>query len=276
MRVDIQRGTIQIERIVGAIRPERIGRRIEYVAATTSTNDEAWRRAAAEDVDGLVILTDYQTAGRGRFGRRWESPRGASLLCSVLVIDESGELAGGQPGLLSAVAVRDAVMSCTDVVPTIRWPNDVLVGDRKLAGILVESRGRHGGGRAYVIGIGINCLQQDGHVPLELRGRATSLEMESRYGVDRTALAVALLRELDRWLASPACWDNDLLRDRWLAGAEPVGQRIRLRQSGKVYNGSIVDVDPQAALVVRLDEGGIRTFEATDTTVVDQETTAPT
>ena len=270
MPVNFTWGTIQIERILSAIRPERVGRRIEYVRSTTSTNDEAWQQAAAEDADGFVVLTEHQTAGRGRFGRRWESPRGASLLGSVLLVDDAGELSGDQLGLLSAVAVRDAILAGTDVVPTIRWPNDLLVGGRKLAGILVESRTQSGGERAYVIGIGINCLQHAGHLPPELRGRATSLEMESRYGVDRTELAITLLRQLDDWLATPAAWNDDQLRERWLAGAGPAGQRICLGQGDRIYSGAIVDVDPQAALVVRLDEGGVRAFKATDTTVLEQ------
>ena len=225
-------------------------------------------RHSLENADGLVIFAEYQSAGRGRLGSRWESPRGASILCSVAVVDQARELDGGELSLLAAVAARDAVASCTEIVPTIKWPNDLLVSGRKLGGILVEARVYHNEVRAYVVGIGINCLQQKGHIPMALSGKATSLELESRQAIDRDAVAIALLQELDRWLAAPGDWTCDALRREWLARCEPMGRRVLLRHGGKVYSGSMVDIDPTAALVVQLDEGGIRAFNAADTTIV--------
>lgn len=272
MLVDVEAAAIQIEHITATIRTRRIGRRIEYAPSTTSTNDEAWHHLEADDADGLVVFSEFQTAGRGRFGRVWESPRGAGILCSVLLIDKRGELTGNQLGLAAPVAVRDAIVSCTDVVPTIRWPNDLTVSGRKLAGILVESRARRSGTRAFVIGIGINCLQQHPHLDRTLAGRATSLEIESRISVDRSALAMAVLEQLDRWLNVPRSWDDAYLRNRWMAGADPFGCHAHLRQAGKVFGGTILDVDPKNGIVVQLDEGGIRVCEAADTTVVSLET----
>ncbi len=264
---------MKIEHITATIRTQRIGRRIEYVPTTTSTNDEAWDHVEADDADGLVVFSEFQTAGRGRFGRVWESPRGASLLCSVLLNNGSGELTGNQLGLVAPIAVRDAIVSCTDVVPTIRWPNDLTISGRKVAGILVESRTRSSGTRALVIGIGINCLQQHPHLDRSLCSQATSLEIESRIRVDRSALAMAVLEHLDHWLNVPRSWDDACLRDCWVAGAEPFGCRAHLRQAGKVFSGTMLDVDPQHGIVVQLDEGSVRVFEAADTTVVSLETT---
>ncbi len=281
-------GTLQIERISAELRTRRIGRRIEYLNSTTSTNDEAWQRIEEDTADGLVILAEYQTAGRGRLGRVWHSPRGASLLCSVALIDrlESrsdkvasrscrvGELTGGEIGLLAAVAARDAIVCCSDVIPIIKWPNDLLVAGRKLGGVLIESRVRRDSSRACVLGIGINCLQQTGHLPPELADSATSLELESDRVVDRTALVIALLAELDGWLTSDQRRLNGHIRAAWLARCEPMGQRIRLQHGGRVYSGSVVDIDPDAALIVRLDEGGVRAFSAAHTTIIRGTSTA--
>ncbi len=193
-------GVLQIDRIRAALRTARIGRRIDYLTSTTSTNDEAWQRIDAEDADGLVVFAEHQSAGRGRFGRRWHSPRGASLLCSIALIDARSEFTGGRLCLLTAVAARDAIGACTDVTVTIKWPNDLLLSGRKVGGILIESRRLNNGLQAYVVGIGINCLQQRGHLGSVLGESATSLELESARPVDRTTLAASLLTELDQRL----------------------------------------------------------------------------
>jgi BirA family biotin operon repressor/biotin-[acetyl-CoA-carboxylase] ligase len=269
----MQTGILDIDHIRASLRTERIGRRIEHVESTCSTNDEAWERINEAGADGLVVLAEHQSAGRGRLGRTWQSPRGASLLSSTAVIDASNELNGGELSLLAAVALRDAVVRSTDVVPTIKWPNDLLAAGKKLGGILIESRLLQTGERAYVAGIGINCLQHEGHFPPELTGAATSLDLQSRHHVDRSSLAIALIEQLDSWLAHPGGWMHAGLRDAWLARAEPLGHRIVLQHGGKAYSGSVLDIDPSAALVVQLDEGGIRAFNAADT-VVSQRSVA--
>ncbi len=266
-------GTINIARIRQERGTKRIGRHIEYVDSTSSTNDEAWDRIETDFADGMVILAEHQTAGRGRLGRRWDSPRGASLLCSVVVIDEAGELTGGELALLPAVAVCEAIKSRTEIIPAIKWPNDLLISGRKVGGVLVEARARRDGAWAYVIGIGINCLQQRGHLSGELATSATSLDLESRQTIDRTALAISLIRELDRWLAQPDAWNYAELHEAWRLRCESIGGRVTLRHGNRSYSGTVLDVDPKAALVVQLDEGGIRTFNAADTTVVGGEGT---
>lgn len=260
-------GRLQIERIVGNLRMSRIARHVQVRETTTSTNDEVLQHIDDEDIDGLVIFAEHQSAGRGRMGRVWQAPRGAGLLLSVLLIDSREELDGGKLCLLTAVAVCDAIKVCTEVNPTIKWPNDLVVGRRKLGGILIESRRRNDGKRGYAIGIGINCLQQRAHFAGQLSDLATSLEIESTHAVSRDALAISLLTELDRWLAEPRFWSEDLLRREWLAHAQPVGGRVCLREGGECYSGTVIDVDPGAALIVHLDEGGVRAFDVASTTI---------
>ena len=248
----------------------RIGRRIVVLGETTSTNDEVLSVFEQGAPDGLVVFADYQTRGRGRLGRPWASPRGASVLCSILLIERSGTrsapIEAGTLTLAAGVAVCGAISAtAADIEPAIRWPNDVLIGGKKVAGILIESRLRRDE-RAYIMGIGINCLQHRGHFDDGLRVSATSLEVESRFPVHRVALARQLLRELDRWLADPP--DGHQLRRAWLDRAEPLGQHIELREAGEEFVGRTVDVDPTAGLVVQLDGGGRRVFDPATSTVL--------
>lgn len=255
---------------------------LDVLDTVDSTNDVAWRRLGLDRADGYVVFAELQTRGRGRFGRCWESPRGASVLMSVLLAAPSANadepaLLGACLGLAAAVAAHDAIADAVGVQVEIQWPNDLLYGGRKIGGVLVESRpaAAHPAGTsgrsaasAHVVGIGINCLQQAGHFPPELRTRASSLDMCCSHPIDRTALARSLLAHLDRWLASPAALSSESVRQAWLQRATPLGARIRLQHGGRVFEGHVVDLDPTSCLLVQLDDGQRRLFDAATSTVL--------
>lgn len=263
---------LDIDRIRHAVKGQHVGCRVEYLPEVASTNDEAWHLLASTTEPstwgGAVILADHQTAGRGRLGRSWESPRGASLLCSIMIAEDEAQVRSGELMLMSAVAARDAVVRCTELNPQIKWPNDLVIGGRKLAGVLIESRRMAAGCGVSVCGVGINCLQHRGHFDPALAISATSLELESALPVDRTNLAIALLTEFDRRLLDMRQTGGEGLRRAWLSSSEPMGRPIRLRSAGKAYSGTTVDIDPTAALMVQLDSGVRRAFSAHDTTVL--------
>jgi BirA family biotin operon repressor/biotin-[acetyl-CoA-carboxylase] ligase len=263
----MQTDVLQIERLYESGKPVRVGSALAHVTSTESTNDEAWKRADDDAADGLVVFAEYQSGGRGRTGRSWHAPRGTSVLCSTLLIDKPAVLSPAFLAMASPVAVYDAIRSATGLTARIKWPNDLLLSGRKVAGILIESRTRADRTAVHVIGIGINCLQQRGHFPQELAGAATSLGIESSEPIDRTAVAAALLAQLDRCFAHPERLTEADLRAQWLERAQPFGQHVRLRHRGKVFEGTVIDLDPTAALVVQLDEGSVRLFTAADTTV---------
>jgi BirA family biotin operon repressor/biotin-[acetyl-CoA-carboxylase] ligase len=223
-------------------------------------------------------------------GRSWASPRGASLLFSVLLRErEAGQGEAGEgeaPAeprvsgpvalpLLAAIACRDGIAAASDVSPLLHWPNDLYVGARKLGGILIETRPISGFGQAFIIGVGINCLQKPAHFTPELRARATSLEIESRAAVQREVVAAAVLNELEAWIGAPQRYSAAVLREAWLSRAAPLGQRVRLREDGVEYVGCIVDLDPAAGIVVQLERGGRRSFAAARTTIVERSFLSP-
>ena len=288
--------------------PRRVGRHIITVAETRSTNALALDCVSTtggpdgRGADGLVVMADYQTAGRGRLGRRWLSPRGASILCSVAIVPTDQELSAwnsnpapcdrpeplrqegsgaptsttqfsGRLTLVSAIAACEAVRQCTEITPAVKWPNDLRVSGRKLGGILIESKPISQGRRAWVIGIGINCLQHAGHFPAELRTLATSLEIEASHPIDRIEVARSRLQRLDGRLADAARHTSspDLLepiRSAWERYAEPVGQRVRLRARGREWTGTTMAVDPFGGLIVQTDAGRREWFDPSQTTLL--------
>ncbi len=283
-------GKLQLEHLTSGLNLRRVGRRIALHDSVDSTNSLAWEYVvssartevrgspeAENAVDGLVIFAEHQSAGRGRLGRRWDSPRGASVLMSLVLRDPTGDLSGDALSLLAAVAAVDAVGAATAVTAEIRWPNDLVVNGRKLGGILIESRhderradgAMERNGATHVVGIGVNCLQHRNHFAPDLQALATSLELECPQPVDRVVLARQLLLELDRWLAYPRDWDAARLREAWVRRALPLGQRVRLRQADEVFSGQVLDIDPAAGLVVQLDDGGRRWFDAASTSLMD-------
>lgn len=271
-------GLLQIDRVVGGRRFARLARRVDVLDVTTSTNDVVFEHLNDADADGRVVFAEQQTAGRGRFGRSWISPRGGGIACSVLLVDSEARPLPTTDvlALIGGIATVEAILHSTGICATLVWPNDVFVGERKVAGVLVESRTRSDRRRGYALGVGINCLQHAGHFPVELRSSATSLYIESRAAVAREAVAGALLSELDRWLAEPQRWSTEEIRGAYLRWAASLGGAVRLRSEGVDYRGQVLDIDPVGGLLVQLDEGGRRLFPAASTTVALRSNTMPT
>ncbi len=172
-----------------------LGRKVLVFRETSSTNDVVTRLAEAGEDEGIVVIAESQTAGRGQFGRRWESAAGAGLWLSLLLRPQwpPSELPAITPFV--AVALFRAITGVTGIAPRIKPPNDIFVGTRKTAGILTEART----GREVfaVAGIGINVRQRREDFPIALQESATSLELETGAPVNREDLAIRLLVELN-------------------------------------------------------------------------------
>lgn len=207
----------------------RIGRTIEFHAEIGSSNDRAREALASGVDDGLAVVADLQTAGRGRRGRTWSSPAGVNLMVSVGVRPRIEGSDAGLLGIAAAMAVRDA---CAAQVPgadlRVRWPNDVVDADgRKLAGLLVETAMEDGRLAEAVIGIGINVNWLVADMPMEVRDRATSLVKLAGHPVDRVTLLAAVLAALDAAI-------TELER-----GASPIARLTRV----SALDGRYVTVD---------------------------------
>jgi len=249
----------------------RVGRRVLMHDTVDSTN-AFLLRCAHESCDGTVACAEFQSSGRGRLGRRWEAPRGSSVMLSVLLLEPEESPLLTQGALLAALAACEAIENATDCAPAVRWPNDIVLAGRKLGGVLAETSSLASGDsvaqRAVVLGVGINCLQHRGHFKDELTRMATSLELESTRPVHRAAVAGSLLSYLDRWLArggeGPAGWMG--VREAWRARCEDFGTRVTLENDGRVFSGTALGISDEGDLVVQLDRGGRRQFASAGTT----------
>jgi BirA family biotin operon repressor/biotin-[acetyl-CoA-carboxylase] ligase len=225
---------------------------LDVVPSTGSTNADLLARAADPgSPEGQVLVAEEQTAGRGRLGRSWSSVPGGSLTFSVLLRPAAVPAARrGWLTLLAGVAVASAVRSVAGVDAVLKWPNDVLAGDGKLAGILAE---QSPDGSAVVIGIGLNVI-----VPLEVPASATSLIPTSLIAQGATAgreeVLLGILTQLERWYAAfQATPDPDRagLRDAYRALCATLGQTVRVElPAGGVVTGVARDIDAEGRLLV--------------------------
>lgn len=224
--------------------------RVEVLAESTSSNAEVARRFRAGEQEGLVVVAEHQSAGRGRMGREWVAPRRSSLTVSFLLVPD-GVPADRWPWLplLAGVAAAGAVRRTTGVEVQLKWPNDVLIEGLKVGGILLERVEREGVAAA-VVGIGINCAQSAAELPVP---EATSLAIATGAAVDRSALLAATIEELagryDEW-----CSGGDL-RPAYLELCATPGQQVHVAVPGGDLVGAAVDVDAHGRLVVRTADG---------------------
>jgi BirA family biotin operon repressor/biotin-[acetyl-CoA-carboxylase] ligase len=213
--------------------------RVMCVAECESTNLLALQLASRRgwEADRTVILAEHQAAGRGRLGRSWQAPRGAGLLMTVLV--------HGDPPvacrlvLATGIAVCETVAEVADVTASLRWPNDVFVGSRKLAGVLVETAASEPG-NALALGIGLNCLQKPGHFAPELRD---------------------LLTRLDKWLDAAFDPADASLARVWVEHSDDLGRRATLTHAGRTLSGTVVEIDDSLGAWLQLDDGGRVRFD---------------
>lgn len=236
--------------VTRGLRPLRIPSRLVCLAETTSTNDACWERAKAGEPEGFTVTAEAQTAGRGRFGRAWHSPPGLGIAVSVLL---RPSLPAERLALLTAAAAVAAAETCGPDA-RIRWPNDAVVRDRKIAGVIVE--GREPG--AFVLGCGLNVNLRPEDFPDELRATSTSLLMERGAPRDRTAVLRTFLEGFDRRYDQALSGDPALPR-AWRDLSALVGRRVTVTEGGCDYRGEVADLDVLEGIALRLD-GAIRRF----------------
>lgn len=229
--------------------PARPSPPVVRLPAVASTQTVAFRLAAEGAADRTVVVADHQLAGRGRRGRAWTDAPGTSLLASILIRPRAPMSLWPAVSLTAGVAVADALRRLTRLDVRLKWPNDVLVGGRKLAGILLESR--IGPDPVLVIGVGINLAQRE-FAP-EIAGGATSVALETGRALERDAVLEAVLEEFDARRAELEGPGFGPVRLRWLALSETVGRSVTI----DAIRGVAVGLDADGALLV--DDGdGVR------------------
>lgn len=234
------------------VRPGSLWSSLTVVGRTGSTNADLAEAARAGAPEGTVLVTEYQSAGRGRQGRTWSAPPRSGLMFSVLLRPRVPVARLGWLPLLVGVAGATAVRRIAEVDVRLKWPNDLLAGERKLAGVLAE-RVDSGGDAAIVVGMGLNVSLRREELPVPT---ATSLALEGAACTDRDPLLRAVLREIERhyrdWTAADGDADAAGLRSAYLAASATVGREVRVELPGdRVLTGVATGVDASGCLLVR-------------------------
>jgi BirA family transcriptional regulator, biotin operon repressor / biotin---[acetyl-CoA-carboxylase] ligase len=229
-----------------------LGQRIERRGRVASTNDEAGLLARAGAPHGTVILADEQSAGRGRYGRSWHSPPGENLYLSVVLRPDIAPERAPPITLAGGLGVVDAVNKA-GVHASLKWPNDVLVGGKKLAGVLTEMNTRGQELEHVILGIGVNVNAHA--LPPEIASIATSLRLELGREVEREDFLSELLPALERWLDAFFAGGVSALADAWTERAELSGSRVRAGAEDGPVEGEPVGLDDEGALLVEDDAG---------------------
>ena len=243
------------EQIKEGLATEWLGRTIHYYDAVESTNLIAGELAQHGAPEGVVVLADQQLGGRGRGSHSWHSPARVGIYCSIILRPKMAPAKVQLITLMVSVAIVKAVALLTGLSPRVKWPNDILINDKKVAGILLESRVR-GAETAYsVIGFGINVNNGSADFPEDMRENASSLLLELGESVDRSKLVVEIFSELEKIYHSFQRENFSVVLQQWRHHSSTLGQRVRIWQRDQSTEGVAVDLTEEGGLLLKV-EGG--------------------
>ena len=237
-----------------------IGRRIVRLATTASTMDDAAALAAGGEPEGTVVVAGVQTAGRGRAGRGWAAPVGTSILCSVLLRPTVAPSRLGTLPLLAGVAVAETVEAVTDRGCQLKWPNDVLIGSGKVAGVLMAARADADRVEHAIVGIGLNVNV----APDALPAGAASLLAATGRGHDLDAVLALLLRRLDAAYRAFIERGGRPELDGWRRRALYLGEPVAVRDGERTLRGVMRGVADDGALLLEREDGALARVVAGD------------
>lgn len=247
----------------------RVGRRLEFLKMTASTNADAFRLAEDGAVEGTVVLADAQTGGKGRRGRVWASPAGVNLYCSVVLRPTIMPHEAPQLTFLSAVAAARAIEQTTKLTPEIKWPNDLLISGKKVAGLLNEMSAETDGINFVILGIGVNLNMTASQFPGDLRQPATSLFLESGVRVDRSRFTSTMLNELDQLYADFLAHGFGPVREEWQRHCNANGRRVLVSDSGtECSGGRFIGIDSGGGMLLRSDDDIVHRITCGDVRVI--------
>ncbi len=239
------------EAILDGLRTEVVGRQIHYFERVDSTNAAATSLAQRGAAEGTLVIADEQTAGRGRLGRRWLAPPGSCLLFSLLFRPVLEARRAQGLTMACGLGIREAITAVTNLPAQLKWPNDILLSNRKAGGILTDMHAVGARLDYVVVGIGLNVNLDIAALPASFR--ATSIRHEVGHTVSRVRLLQqALVCIEERYKALQA---GEWPVKEWAAALQTLGQRVQLQTPEGLREGLAEAVDDEGALLLRLDSG---------------------
>jgi len=255
------------EEITRELKTKIIGSNVIILERTTSTMDTAKKLAHTGFKNGAVIFAEEQTKGRGRSGHSWSCPKYKGLLFTLLVKHNM------QPDHLClltgtmAVSITETIRETLQLPAEIKWPNDILIGGKKVGGVLVDLEKGLKKQSVFLIGIGINVNLTEEDFPGQTRLLATSLAIESKEPVNRIFLAKALLQDIDKWYSILKNDHYRYITDRWREFCVTIGEKLTITDCGNEYTGKVIDISNNGGLMMKLENGEIKIFRGEHATI---------
>jgi BirA family biotin operon repressor/biotin-[acetyl-CoA-carboxylase] ligase len=248
----------------------RLGKSLHYFSEIDSTNAYARRFAEQGAGEGAVIIAEAQTRGRGRSNRSWVSPPFVNLYFSVILRPQLPPVHAPQLTLMAAVALTDTIAEFLPSPPIIKWPNDILVGGKKLAGVLTESSCDSERIEFVILGIGVNLNYPVASMPEVIRERATSIVSLTEKNVSREAFMRRLIQDLDRCYGELEEVGFNSLATRWEAVFGLRGKKVRVEMAEQIMIGTARGIDKDGALILEDERGERQRIVAGDVVPVEE------
>lgn len=216
-----------------------------------STNVEALRLAELGTPHGTVILANHQTAGKGRLGRTWHSPANTNLYASLILTQKPHRSCLSWIPLTTGVAVAEAIEAAANLSVSLKWPNDIVLGNKKLGGILCESSTKGPSAWNVIVGIGINVNWEKEHFPGALKNTATSLAIEAQHQIDRRVLFTTLLSRLETNYERLLSSDLSSLQSSYVSRSSTIGRHVHVQlATGETIDGFAINIGSEGELQV--------------------------
>lgn len=246
--------------IASGLQTKITGKKIYYFDSISSTMDMAQQLANKGAPEGTLVLAEAQTKGRGRLGRLWSSPKYKGIYLSLILRPAVSPAQTPMLTLMAAVSVAEAIRECCGLEPRIKWPNDILIHDKKIGGILTELNAEMDVARFVIIGVGLNA-NNDRHA---LVAGATSLKEETQAPVNRVRLLQEFLRKLESNYLVLHRQGPAAVAQKWRALALTLGKRVKVVSQKTHMEGVAFDIDSDGALLIRNDSGLVQKMTAGD------------
>ena len=243
-----------------------LGQNVKFLEEIDSTNNEVRRMAEQGAPEGTLVVAENQTAGKGRRGRRWDSPKGSGIWYSFLLRPEFAPEHASMLTLLAAMAVQNSVKEVTGLDGLIKWPNDIVVNGKKVCGILTEMSTEEDAIRYVVVGIGINANTTD--FPEEIRATATSLALELGHPVCRAAVINGVMCAFEEYYGRyRETLDMSLLKELYNQKLVNAEREVKVLAPGGDYTGISHGINDAGELIVELPDGSIREINSGEVSV---------
>jgi BirA family biotin operon repressor/biotin-[acetyl-CoA-carboxylase] ligase len=255
--------------ILEKLRDQALGTPVFFYESIGSTNDQAMEVGDKGGPEGALFLAETQTHGKGRLGRRWISPPGVNLYISVLLRPRFPPMQAPVVTLMAAVALAEAIIDVTGLDAWIKWPNDILIQGKKVAGILTEMHAEQDTIHYLVVGVGINVNLDPETLPEDIRAKSTSLKSCLGEKVDRTELLCRFLECLARDYGVLNQEGPPAIFSRWDAFSRVTGRRVRVSAPRERIEGQVEGISSEGALIVRLPDGNRRDIFSGDVEILE-------